>query len=325
MKILKEMMSSTDMSLNEIGAKYCVSYSVLRRIRQWSEAQIEDLNIRKINWIYGSKKEAVIKLIKEYLHNHSHTITAKEVTFHINQKLQNNFGVDFIRKVMKHHLRLSFKRVKPRPNSINLEKVGSIRKLFAFKFSKLISEDTLIVNIDESSINRRVSTNYTWGIKGFPIECRNSPFAGSVSLVMAICSNGAWISFFINETIDSQHFIWFLKILNQWLDSNNNFGYSKVILMLDNWSFHKSSLSKRLLLKLWYTIVYLPAYSPNFAPIEMWFSMIKKSLSELCKRETINLFLKNNFTKIYSSLITIKCITIKRLFWNLYRSIREYL
>ena len=163
MKKLKEMMSSTDMSLNEIGAKYCVSYSVLRRIRQWSEAQIEDLNIRKINWIYWSKKEAVIKLIKEYLHNHSHTITAKEVTFHINQKLQNNFGVDFIRKVMKHHLRLSFKRVKLRPNSVNLEKVGAIRKLFAFKISKLISEDALIVNIDESSINRRVSTNYTWG------------------------------------------------------------------------------------------------------------------------------------------------------------------
>ena len=64
MKILKEMMRSTDMSLNEIVAKYCVSYSVLRRIRQWFKAQIEDLNIRKINWIYGSRKEAVIKLKK---------------------------------------------------------------------------------------------------------------------------------------------------------------------------------------------------------------------------------------------------------------------
>ena len=139
---------------------------------------------------------------------------------------------------MKYHLRLSFKRVKPHSNSVNLENVGAIRKLFASKFSKLISEDALIVSIDEPSINRRVSTNYTWRIKGFPIECRNSPFTGSVSLVMTICSNGTWISFFINETIDSQHFVWFLKILNQWLDSNNNFCYSEAILMLDNWSFH---------------------------------------------------------------------------------------
>ena len=69
------------MSLNEIGAKYCVSYSVLRRIRQWSEAHIEDLIIRKFNWIYGSRKEAVIKLIKEYLHDHSHMITVKEFNF----------------------------------------------------------------------------------------------------------------------------------------------------------------------------------------------------------------------------------------------------
>ena len=67
--------------------------------------------------------------------------------------------------------------------------------------------------------------------------------------------------------------------------------------MLDNWSFHKSSLSKRLLLKLWYTIAYLPAYSPNFAHIEMWPSMIKKNLNELCKRETINLFLKTTSQK----------------------------
>ena len=64
---------------------------------------------------------------------------------------------------MKHHLRLSFKRVKLRPNSVNLEKVGAKRKLFAFKISKLISEDTLIININKSSINRRVSTNYTCG------------------------------------------------------------------------------------------------------------------------------------------------------------------
>ena len=135
---------------------------------------------------------------------------------------------------MKDQLMLRFKRIKQRPNNIDLYKVKLIKRLFALRFAKVVSEKTLIVNIDESSINRGISTKYSWGIKGIPIECRNSPFSGSINLVMAICSNGAWISFVINETINSDSFIWFLKILHQWLSSYNNFDYSDVILMLDN-------------------------------------------------------------------------------------------
>ena len=84
----------------------------------------------------------------------------------------------------------------------------------------MVSKKALIVNVDESSINRGVSTWYSWGIKDIPFECRNYPYSGSVSLVMEICSNGTWISFLFNDTIDSNNFIWFLKISHQCLMSN---------------------------------------------------------------------------------------------------------
>ena len=76
--------------------------------------------------------------------------------------------------------------------------------------------------------------NYSWGLKGHPLEIQNSSFTGSVSMIMAICSNWAWISFVIKETIDSTNFNWFLKIMVNWLISQNCFGYSQVMLLSDN-------------------------------------------------------------------------------------------
>ena len=82
---------------------------------------------------------------------------------------------------MKRRLQLSFKRVKLRSTNINLQKINRIRSLFAVKLSKEISTDTLLINIDESSINRDVKTNYSWGYKGETIDVKNSSFSGSIS------------------------------------------------------------------------------------------------------------------------------------------------
>ena len=145
---------------------------------------------------------------------------------------------------------LSFKKVKPRPNNIDICRVKIIRKLFAFKLTKLISDKTLVINIDESSLNRRIPTQYTWEFKGIPIESKNSPFISSMSFVMAIWSNGAWISFMMNETININNFLWLLMTLNHWVESFNKFGYDNVLILLDNCSFHKGVYTKSLLRKI---------------------------------------------------------------------------
>ena len=56
-----------------------------------------------------------------------------------------------------------------------------------------------------------MKTSYSWGLKGLPIESQNYSFAGSVSLILAICFKGSWISKAINDTINSENFIWFIK------------------------------------------------------------------------------------------------------------------
>ena len=90
-------------------------------------------------------------------------MTAIEVADHLNGTLNQSYSVEAIRSIMKEKLKLSFKRVKSRSNSINFDKINSMRRLFSIKFPKFIDANTLVINIDEASINRNTKNNYSWG------------------------------------------------------------------------------------------------------------------------------------------------------------------
>ena len=199
-------------------------------------------------------------MINKCIRNFKSTLTAKEIANKVNDELNTSYSVNIIRSIMKNDANLSFKRVKSRPNSIDLNRINSIRNLSSIKFAKIVTEKTLLINIDESSINRNVKSVYSWGVKGLPIESQNSVFAGSVSLIMAICTNGAWISKIINETIDSENFIWFIKVMISWLQSHNYFEHSQIIiLLLDNCAIHKSNQVAALFQRVNFIILYIPA------------------------------------------------------------------
>ena len=65
--IIKRLIDNKDMNIYKNGFKYCASYSILRRIKQFNENQIKSISTRKINWIYGSNRKEVIMLINKYL------------------------------------------------------------------------------------------------------------------------------------------------------------------------------------------------------------------------------------------------------------------
>ena len=87
---------------------------------------------------------------------------------------------------MKNDLNLTYKRVKPRPNNVDFGKIKACRQLFAIEFSKLVEKSSLVINIDETSINRHIKSNYSWSKKGRTNEAKNSSFIGSINVVMAI-------------------------------------------------------------------------------------------------------------------------------------------
>ena len=76
--------------------------------------------------------------------------------------------------------------------------------MFAVTIAKALSETTLLINMDQSSINRNMRSNRSWGFKGVEIESKNTNFYGSVSIWMAILSNGGWFWLLTSETINSE-------------------------------------------------------------------------------------------------------------------------
>ena len=64
---------------------------------------------------------------------------------------------------MKNELDLTFKKVKQRPNSIYFDILRASWQLFEVKYSQSISSDTLVINLDETSIQRNI--NFFHGVK----------------------------------------------------------------------------------------------------------------------------------------------------------------
>ena len=204
-----------------------------------------------------------------------------------------------------------------------MDKICAVRQLFAVKFWQQIISNTLVVNIDKTSINRHIKSNFSWGIKGISNEAINSPFVGSISLKMAIWSNGGWMAYMDNETIDGNKFCIFLSNLNKWIQKNNNFGYKDVIIILDNSSVHKTNDVKKLLKKIEATVLFLSPYSPQFTPIEMHFELLKRYLLNFSDNECIWISQKENIFIIIKALKEIKANAIMKLFNNLFSLINK--
>ena len=134
-------------------------------------------------------------------------------------------------------------------------------------------------------------------IKGKQLEVKNCSFIGSISCILAVCSNGSWICLLCNCSVDSNKFTWLIKIIKNKLNKHNNFELNKVEILLDNCSYHKSNETLSLPRKLRYKINFILTYSPEFSPIEMCFSLLKRNLSERCKYERVKQSYKHNFSK----------------------------
>ena len=85
----------------------------------------------------------------KYIMNTKYASTVKKVTLFVNKSLNSTYSIGYIKVFMKNHINLSFKRAKSRPSNINFDKIFSIMNLFTIKFSKIISKETLLINIDD--------------------------------------------------------------------------------------------------------------------------------------------------------------------------------
>ena len=67
-------------------------------------------------------------------------------------------------------MRYTKKKIKPRHNNIDFDKLNCMRILFSHKIAQLLNQEKLIINIYKSSINRHMSTDKSWEFKEREID-----------------------------------------------------------------------------------------------------------------------------------------------------------
>ncbi|PJD95727.1 MAG: hypothetical protein CK426_04145 [Legionella sp.] len=133
-----------------------------------------------------------------------------------------------------------------------------------------------IVYIDESGIDKFISREYGWGLKGQQVigevsgrrYARESFIAGQLhrKILAPFCYTG---------TCDSTLFnFWLENFLLPALGS----GY---IIVMDNAAFHKSEQTRMLIEQANCKLLFLPPYSPDFNPIEKFWANLKAKIKKI--------------------------------------------
>jgi transposase len=134
---------------------------------------------------------------------------------------------------------------------------------FKGKLLPIFEADTEIHSVDECNFSERVLPNYGYCQKGMRLDtCLQPKSWKSVSLLLAVSNKGTYSFFMKDGSIKRDVFKAFCESLP-----------SNITIVLDNCNTHKGIPDDR--------FVFTPSYSPQFNPVEMCFSKIKRHFRQL--------------------------------------------
>lgn len=132
--------------------------------------------------------------------------------------------------------------------------------------------------IDESGVSTAESRHYGWAPKGETPEIERPAGGPRLNMLGAIAADGRSA---LRRHIGPVNGTTFVKFLQEDLAPNLRKGD---ILIMDRASIHRVAPVATLMEQIGVKIMLLPAYSPEFNPIEMTWAWIKKQIRDQPKR-----------------------------------------
>ena len=134
-------------------------------------------------------------------------------------------------------------------------------------------------------------------------------------MIAAISSVGKWLISELNCKNNSDFFVDFLHKLEKWIVFDLKMKLNETIIIMDNSSIHKSKKTLDFIRKSKAFYSFLPAYSPEVAPIELLFNVIKRRLTKNKRDNIINLSGEDAMKEIREILASVSGAEILR-FWR---------
>ena len=158
-------------------------------------------------------------------------------------------------------------------------RLKALRKVYAIEFANIIDSSKLIVNIDEVVFSKSTKINYSWISKGYTKFWNNTSFTESLSLILSITNQRDWYASNLTSLNNTDTFVDYIVELMKWLRTDLKKEMTGIVIILDNCPVHKSKRSLKQLNKYGCRVCFLPAYSPDFAPVKLLFNFLKHKLS----------------------------------------------
>jgi transposase len=300
------MISRDGQSFKEISEKFEISHSTLTRIVQKFESHRHWKEIfSKRGWKL-IESPAIQKHIDSYLDGRTHPFTAKDISLHIYKVWRISLSEAHIRKFLKQERSLSFKKGSARPVNLVTRKQKILQSLFSVYLAKKLNKIDMLVNVDEATFSRNTKAHYSWLKRGKSCFISNISLKGSISIISWIMTNGVSLSASVSGRINSKVFAEYLDKLFKYVETICQIPIRRIWLILDNCAVHRSKKIKEVLREKECHVWFLPQYSPELAPIEMYFGRLKKEVVKVGRDKLTDLGQKEGIVLLNKAIQTIK-------------------
>lgn len=184
---------------------------------------------------------------------------------------------------------LSWKKCQKVLKKANAQKRAAYIEQFQTLFRQVCDEQIRLLYLDEAHFHRDMDLGFTWAPKGQPAwrlsDC--PPLSDRIDWYGAYDFSQGQSFLWHEDGCNGENSVKFLQQLDQWLGPRT----CPVVLIWDGAPCHRATLVQTAALALGFTLVPLPAYSPDLNPIEgLWKWMREEVTQNHCYHTMRELF-----------------------------------
>ena len=257
---------------DEIWALYRISFCTFIRIQNaFKFGSLLGLS----EWIRMPSKLLHSKFVQEKISHFVNQAQTQVRVKDVQQFIKNFTGVQIpshiIIKILKQKLNYVWKRISLRVIDLDFERNEQLKVLYSVKFSKWLSHLSLLVNVDGSSFSKETHICHSWAKRSEEKSVKGIIFKGSVTVISSIMADGRTYTEVVEGTLTREKFIAYMDRLLKYLKRITDVNKSKIGIILDNCSVHRSKIVINHFVNNEITQILLPPYWPEFAPVKLFF------------------------------------------------------
>ena len=187
----------------------------------------------------------------------------------------NDISLSSLSYLFRKQLKFSYKKLGlSNPTKARSENKSNL--LFWIKLiASLVNDGFHVVFLDEFMVNRETTKTYGWARRGQPGRLLEKPWDFKMSFIVAHSPASVEGLVGTTTTFNKIKYADFLKSLIAKLKNDPEIEDEKIVVVADNWRFHRADKIKRLFVKERLLWLFIPPYSPEANACEKLINFIK--------------------------------------------------